>query len=178
MAGIKTVYVDLDGVYVDFVRGICEAHGQENPYLKEENLGVFHMAEMMGLSEEEFWKPSNNAAFWMNLKIMPDALMVMDLIEKAYDPKDIVIMTSPSGSPECSAGKHHWIINNLPKYKRQFFIGPPKHKAANPSCLLIDDYDNNIDKFRANGGQTLLVPRLWNSNWEKNTLKYLKASLK
>ena len=38
-----------------------------------------------------------------------------------------------------------------------------KHFCARPDALLIDDGDHNVEAFRANGGQTILVPRPWNS---------------
>jgi hypothetical protein len=78
--------------------------------------------------------------------------------------RNVYFFTAPTDFDECAAGKMHWIRRNAPAcMRRQFMIGSPKELAAKEDHLLIDDSDTNVETFRAEGGQVLLLPRRWNS---------------
>jgi hypothetical protein len=42
-------------------------------------------------------------------------------------------------------------------------LGSQKWLMAKPEHILIDDSDENCTLFRENGGQAVIVPRVWNS---------------
>lgn len=159
------VFVDLDGLLVDFVSAICKAHGVANPYYPgSPHLGNWDMEDVLGLTPEEFWAPANSFEFWDRLEFMPDGPEILATIEGSFGQENICILTSPCQAVQCSAAKHAWITRRLPQYKRRFFLGTAKHFFAAPHHLLIDDYDKNVDTFAEEGGMAILFPRPWNRN--------------
>lgn len=91
---------------------------------------------------------------------------------------NVCILTSPTKCPECLAGKLEWIVANTPTWMhRQYLIGARKHFCARPDALLIDDHEENVNKFREHGGRAILVPRPWNKLWRENTLEYLTREI-
>ena len=85
---------------------------------------------------------------------------------EAVGRENVCIATSPTKCPESLAGKLEWIHAHCPRWMhRQYAITPRKHLFARPDSLLIDDYGQNADRFRALGGHAILVPRPWNDNW-------------
>ena len=165
------VFLDLDGVLVDFVGGACKLHNVVNPYLKPENHGKYDMDKLINLKANQFWE-SMNYNFWANLDWLPDGQMLIKTILKYVSEEQVTILTSPISQPGCVDGKIHWIKTHLPMWKRSFFIGPPKHKISGPGKLLIDDHDVNIDKWlchkngKPTGGHAIQVPRVMN-RWHK-----------
>ena len=84
---------------------------------------------------------------------------------------------SPTKDPECLAGKLEWIHNHFPAWMhRQFAITPRKHLFARPDSLLIDDYGENVERFKAHGGHAITVPRPWNDHWAADPRKYLEEN--
>lgn len=159
------ILLDMDGVLVDFVSGACKAHNRTNPFdpLIEEAKGQFYIDKIWGMSDKEFWAPMESEHFWANLDWMEDGRRILELCECFAD--NVVLATSPTIHATSSSGKHIWINEHLPAYKRKFLIGAPKEIAASSDLILVDDSDKNIGKFAAAGGYGVLVPRPWNSLW-------------
>lgn len=154
--------LDLDGVLVDFVGGICRAHGQPNIYADGKNRGLYGMEEIMGLSATKFWEPANEE-FWASLDWMPDGREILAAAEEAFGANNVCLLTSPSLNVGATAGKVRWIYEHVPDYKRRFLIGAAKEFCAHDDAVLIDDYEVNIKKFAEHGGDVILVGRPWNS---------------
>lgn len=160
----KYCLVDLDGVLADFVEAACYEHCVENPYkASDEHLGTFDIAKATGIDNDEFWEPMNDHEFWLNLKLMPDAVHILMTIDKFFEPENVAICTAPSRSPESASGKMEWVQKMLPQYRRRLIITPAKHFLAHRGVLLIDDRDCNVKKFVADDGYGILYPRKWNS---------------
>ncbi len=51
----------------------------------------------------------------------------------------------------------------LGKYTRRTLLGDCKHACAHKGALLIDDSDEQVERFRQAGGWAILLPRAWNS---------------
>ena len=64
-------------------------------------------------------------------------------------------------------GKINWIDKNMPEYSRRYLIGPAKQFCAGPDSILVDDSNKNIEDFAEAGGNVILVPRPWNSNYRE-----------
>lgn len=154
--------IDLDGVLVDFVTGICAAHGSSNVYDDPANHGKYEMEVLLGLSATQFWKPANEQ-FWADLPITDDFHALLGIVESAFGAENVCLLTSPIANEGCTTGKVRWIYKHLPDYKRRFLIGPVKHFCAHERSVLVDDYDKNVNNFREHGGKAVLVPRPWNS---------------
>jgi hypothetical protein len=150
-------YLDLDGVLVDFVRGAFALHGKEIPYPEVR----WDFDKQLGIPPEVFWGKMGKD-FWEDLPWTQEGPDLIKALETIFGSDNIVLMTSPVGTPGGVEGKVNWIRRELPGYSRRFFIGPPKHMLAGPGKLLVDDHDENIDKFCAAGGKAIMVPRPWN----------------
>lgn len=150
------VFIDMDGVIVDFVRGAHKFHGIDGvwPYPR----GVWDFVPLTGLSDAEFWEPLG-FKFWSELHWTSDGHRIWDMVA-GHSP---AIITTPTLHLECPAGKMQWIRNHLPDMYRRTVITAAKEVCAHPNALLIDDNDQNVDKWRACGGVAILVPRIWNS---------------
>ena len=118
------IMLDLDGVLVDFVGGMCLAHAHTDPYGDPRNHGVFDMPPMWGMSNTKFWKPTKNAEWWAGLDWMPDGYSIYATCVEAVGVDNICILTACSCSPQCAAGKMMWMQKNLPGVA--WLAGPSK----------------------------------------------------
>lgn len=172
------IFLDLDGVLANFVKAMCFAHSQPDPYLNKESLGKFDMLPLMDLPVSEFWSPANTIEFWADMERLPDADAILEIVLDFVPAHEICLLTSPSPSPLSAAGKLLWIQRNYPSFSRRIMISAAKHFVAHENSLLIDDRDQNCNEFRDEGGQAILLPRPWNSNHAIATLHHLNAELK
>jgi len=151
---MNKIFLDMDGVIVNFVKGMCKMHGE--PEIKE-----WLTPQIFGLTIKQFWAPCNFTNFWANLEWMPDGCKILRTAEKIGD---VYILTAPTLSANSYSGKIKWIENNLIRYKHRTIICPCKELLAG-NGILVDDSDKNVDTFRKAGGQAILVPRPWNSRF-------------
>lgn len=172
-------FVDLDGVLVDFVHGICEAHGRENPYEYPENRGKYTIEKIWGMDADAFWEPLNNLEFWSSLKPTEHCYELIELVETHFGKEQVGLLTSPSRHSASVAGKAMWIQEHLPDYRRQFFIGAKKELTAHSRAVLIDDSDWKVKRFNKNGGNGCLFPAYGNSahEWAKYPIDYVTGYL-
>jgi len=150
-----TVFLDMDGVIVDFDGGVHKKYGIEP---EEHRTFDYDYNRMFGCSEQEFWS-SLDHDFWVNLEFTAWAKQLLEVLEP-YKP---CLLTSPARGQ--ASAKQDWIQKNLPEYFRQgrYLIGPGKRYCAKPNAILIDDYDKNIEQFTKAGGWGVLFPAPWNS---------------
>ena len=168
------IFCDLDGVLVDFYKGIENAINDKAPqgvserYLAsqeraKEALGEATLAEChLNKEDKDFKKPvrdfmqrvmSENRYFWMNLPWMKDGKKLWDFI-KGYDP---IILSRPVDL-QSVIGKKVWVKRNLdlPKERVQIRYDKSKYAKYNGKTgLLIDDYDKNIVAYNKSGGRTI-----------------------
>lgn len=159
------VFLDMDGVLVDFARPAFKLHGVEYANYPVgfgwDIIGAINFISPRPISESEFWGKMDEY-FWATL---PKTSLCDKLVTAAigyFGVENVAILTS-GGSPEAACGKLRWIKHNLP-IGMDVLIGASKHLLAGPSTLLIDDCDAQVDKFRESGGEAILVPRAWNSS--------------
>jgi len=151
-------FIDMDGVLVDFVGGAQAFYGRKlDPY----PAGDFDIVKALGMSSREFWNGLDES-YWANLPMLPDAALLLQLLEQSFGTMNLCLLTSPSRDPRSLSGKLRWIQKHLKKFERRFLIGPPKEFCAHPGSILFDDSDGNVDQFRRAGGAAVLVPRPWN----------------
>lgn len=137
---IRKLFVDLDGVLVDFNKGY-------------ENLTGIHL---VGAKNDfpGFWTPVNLAGigFWANLPWMPDGKLLWNNIGK-YRP---ILLSAPSKDVTSRIGKQLWVVNNLPTVKLVLAPRQEKRKFARKGYVLIDDRDENIEDWNKAGGIGIL----------------------
>lgn len=141
------IYVDMDGVIVDFNGGFKKISGGISPKDYEVTKG-----------KSEFWKLINNAGqpFWENLDWTPDGRVLWDFI-KAYSP---TILSAPSSKRESAIGKEVWVKKNLgSNVKLLLSKAGAKHAGIDLKkgiVILIDDMAKNVDPWNAGGGVGIL----------------------
>ena len=132
------VYCDMDGVIVDFERGYNNLTGREAPGFSSP------------YDKNEFWRSIDKAGakFWADLNWMPDGKQLWDYI-KQYNPK---LLTAPSMDPSSREGKLQWIEKNIPGTKAIFKQAKYKQDLAEPKAILIEDREDNIERWISAGG--------------------------
>ena len=138
-----TIYCDMDGVLVDFVKG----------YKKLTGIDTTNYVN----STPEFWQPvdEQGPSYWANLDWTRDGQQLWSYIKK-YKPN---ILSSPSRSMTSKVGKQAWVQIHIPKsqYKELFLY--PRHEKQlfdGENKILIDDLVKTIDEWNAKGGTGIL----------------------
>ena len=164
---MKTVFLDLDGVLVDFVGGLHKLWSipydlTNYPYEKAkwdmllDIPGVDNFSEVDDACDREFWHRLN----WIH-----DG---RDIFKHIFDrfTNDIYLLTTPMSNLGSWTGKALWVNRNIPVFNKRLIItSASKSLLAGPGTLLIDDRDKNVEEFIAAGGNACLVPRPWNKGY-------------
>ncbi len=192
MPNIDTVFVDLDGVLVDFVdsarraliaKGVIEPISHEDMMAKWPR-GNFEFHDVFNVPEGKVWGALDRLGedFWAEMEPTADFRELWSMLSIPFrsDNGHIVVCTSPSKDPGSAAGKIRWMERHISKGFRAFIVTPVKHMLARPGAVLVDDSDEKVNKFREHGGQAILVPRLWNSDhkFADNAAQVVKAELR
>lgn len=183
---IEAVYLDMDGVLSDFVTSSIEALGfSPDEILKKVKPGDYDgIYQALGMDEDAFWfkigrLPGGEApgsGLWESMKPYPWRNEVLEIARNAGP---TWILTSPSRAAGSSYGKVRWLQRWLGESFRDYILAPRKWNLARPGTLLIDDSDGNVRKWRRNGGDAILFPRLWNSAHvvKDEAVKQLRAEI-
>jgi len=164
------IFLDMDGVIVDFVMPAMAMHNAEitgeTAFPKGFGWDILGATNKIRkdrgfnkLSASQFWN-ALGYSFWANLRPYPLAFRLISRLETVGD---VYFATSPTLSGACFAGKYDWVRHNLPHLKRKLIITADKTVLATANSILIDDRDRNVDDFIECGGQAILVPRPWNN---------------
>lgn len=157
---IKHILVDLDGVLANFFDAALELHGFD---VATYPAGEWDIATVLKISADEFWsKIDADESFWRELQPYPWTNAFLSWLDDTRIPWTVA--TSPSRNPFCAAHKIEWMRKHFgrPAFKN-YMIGSRKELMANPTTILIDDSDMNVDAFAQAGGLTYLFPQHWNA---------------
>lgn len=172
-------FLDIDGVLNQYVSAACKLHDKPNPYETEPDnwLGRWDFfAAWGGMPAWKFYHPQN-LAFWTNIPLADDAQQIVAEVEAKFGRDNVCLLTAPVLVDGCLEGKAAWVRSRFPQHSKRLLIGSCKEFCASPDACLIDDSDDNVNKFRAAGGNAILVPRPWNSLHGADTLTYLREAL-
>ena len=146
------VYVDLDGVLVNFKKAI-EAIG-----LKLDDLD-----NKPGMAWSRIAKAGEN--FWAHAPWMKDGKELWDFVKK-YNP---TILSAPTTANSSKTGKRIWVKNELGQNIEVILCKKSeKQNYADEKSILIDDFDKNIDQWKSRGGIGILHTNA------KDTIRKLK----
>jgi 5'(3')-deoxyribonucleotidase len=142
------VYVDMDGVLADFFGEIAREHRVE--YWREihrKELGIDQIAQQTG--------------FFAKLPPMPNAGNLMQGVVSIASKYSILSSPLLSNVEESSEEKADWLRRHLKQHQPQAVIfDHEKYKFARQADgtpnILIDDWDTNINLWKANGGIGIL----------------------
>ena len=174
---IRHIFLDMDGVLVDFVNPALELHEQLDAFDRWPP-GEWDIPKVLGISKSQFWSKIDAVghAYWSQ---MPPYQWTHQLVQLVTRIAPFSILSSPSLHPECPTGKVLWLREHLDPNFRDYLFGHQKHLCARPDVVLIDDSDTNVEKFRGHGGQAILFPQHWNSNHQvEDRLEYVTSELK
>ena len=143
--GIK-VFLDMDGVVVDFVGGLHRALGVEYnhkdyPY-EASKYDMFEdlCARTNGkVSMDNLYSACDNAAFWSGLDWDPMGEDICDTIaEVTKDWKNSVcICTSPMPKPDAWAGKVAWLNKHLPDVTTWIVIATSTRRVRGGNLCFV-----------------------------------------
>lgn len=179
------ILLDMDELLSDFVGGACREWGKTAAEVEQHwEPGrwdiVPPLAAALGepLTDLAFWdRLHNRAEFWAGLDPLPWVDELVDAAARWTD--DWWVVTSPSHCPSSYYGKAQWLKRQFGRRFDRFHLTPHKHLFARADTLLIDDRDDNVDRFIAAGGKGLVFPRHHNSQHRHkgDPLKYVLAKL-
>jgi 5'(3')-deoxyribonucleotidase len=151
------IFLDLDGVIIDWAKGVCNWFGI--PYEPEKITHWYIMPELVNLEPNNFWDSLNSRKFWEHLELYPDA---RSFIEELNQYGQVILFTSPAHN--CAGYRQKWIEHYLPElfYENLYILGAPKWACAHSGTILIDDHDVNCKEFIHHGGKAILYPQPWN----------------
>ncbi len=136
-------------------------------------------------SMRSFWDRFSSDV-WANMPRSEEFSFIMETAINMVGTEGILIATAPICGPkisekattECLTGKYQWIKEHFPPFlHRSFSMTPAKHFLATPESLLLDDCDENVEKFRAAGGQAVLMPRPWNKAHGEDPIQYIALEI-
>ena len=137
------VYIDMDGVLVDFFDAWAKLMGKKNfRDIKDIDKGL------QAIRDKD--------DFWLKLRPTPNAGKLLALVRKLKG--SYTILSSPlADDPRSEPHKRMWVEKNLKQFPpKAVIITGNKAKYAQQSDgtpnILIDDFGQNIDKWNAAGG--------------------------
>jgi len=179
------IFIDMDGVLVDFVGGAADLFNRDHKELLQNwPAGEYDICKVLDIPTDEFWAEINRhgKGWWEALSPTKECFELIEMVEK-IDP-EWTVATSPSQDPNnplaeamAAAGKIAWMQKHLNKGFRRYMIGPAKYLLAGPDRVLIDDSKKKCMKFWSSGGLFALFPRPWNDLGSIDALDYMQLRL-
>lgn len=167
------ILLDVDGVMVDLIEGICQLYGTTSNDIKEKWRVTSnnwtdeheHISPTLGTTSQDIWDKMEECGpdFWLELKEYPWARTLYDYC-KSKAPTYFV--TAPTPYEGCLRGKLEWMkrFTGDPMFM-DYLIGRPKFLCAGRGQnILIDDSKKNCKAFNLHGGRSILFPQYWNGN--------------
>ena len=157
------IYCDMDGVLVDFERGVVDfiTKALEEGRAEElkEKIGRDYITtdDLAGPTKNNdirdymYKELQHNAEFWENLPWISNGQRLW----AALAPHNPNILTTPMGYGS-EIGKQAWIDKNLNPPPKKVFMSKEKYLWANKNSILIDDFTKNTIPWEERGGIALL----------------------
>ncbi len=164
------VFVDLDGVLVDFFGSMARALGRD--WDPDQCRGEYDPGKIFGCRTDLFsvFGPD----FWETADWMPDGRDILAAVLEVVPRERVFICSSPTHETASPMGKLRWIERNMPGWARHYILTPFKQALVSPGAIILDDHDEQISacvkeivKRRVDDSHPILVPRPWNSLWRK-----------
>ena len=173
------IFLDMDGVLANFVKGALEAHSLDVGMFLEKwgsYKGIFDICKVIKMSSTTFWEGIDSCSgFWENLEAHEWTENLMDLCS-IYG--DVFICTTPSLHSNSCAGKIRWLQKHFGYGFRKYILTEYKSLLAGSNRVLIDDRDKNISSFHDAGGNGIVFPQIWNSRHDvADKMEYVKERL-
>lgn len=159
------VFLDMDGVLVDFLGGLHSVFKEDYDYdVYPYTLGKWNALDELrgGTVPFEIIDGACCERLWAKLNWMHDGIRIYEAVISNFD--DVTLLTTPMPNPGSWTGKYLWVKEVLGPCmaKKMIITSGSKSVVAGPDTCLIDDRDKNVKDFGEAGGSAILVPRPWN----------------
>lgn len=150
-----TIYLDMDGVIVDFLESFYKltklATGKSYDY--NDFLAKYGLKKSQELIDSVLKKAG--ISFWSDMKPMSNYNLLVDYILDNF--MEVYVLSSiEKGGPDAEIGKREWLRKNHVNIPMSNVITVSscrqKKKYADDDKILIDDYVNNIQDWKQAGG--------------------------
>ena len=158
---IGRIYLDMDGVLADWIRGVAMLFTTNPDALMAnwDHEAGSDICPQLGISMDMLWQRIDCAgeAFWSGLPAFP---WTHYLWQSCQDIARTTVLSSPSWHPSSLAGKLQWLDKHFggPVAFRRYLIGPEKRAVAAPGRVLIDDREKMCLEWEEEGGKAILFP--------------------
>lgn len=175
---IDRVFIDMDGVLVDFVRGALTP--DELAAYEKISKGKPSLWGFLGITEDEFWQRTIHPDWWFNLPQLPWCFQLMHIVDEHFPNAEVFFLTKPHSAPNCIPGKERWISEILGYDAGRVICTKHKTLFARSGSLLIDDTSWYIGSWNAAGGHGILFPALSNElhEFESEAIYFILPQLK
>lgn len=149
---IKKIYFDLDGVLADFDRGVEEILGL---------LALPQTAKTEAQDDELFAAMAKADHFYDHLNFMPGAEEMFRKIYDKYGDKVEILSGIPKPRRNvvtAGADKRSWVKRELSDklVVNIVYREEKKDYCTGKDCILIDDFEKNIQEWEQMGGTGIL----------------------
>ncbi len=149
---VEKIYFDMDGVLADFDRGVEEICRVKSNKQESEN------PEADRLMWESISKTDH---FYDRLEPMPGAIELFCFLFEKYGDRCQILSAVPKphrNIPTAREDKINWVKRLLPEgvIINLVYRAEKQDFAKNRNCILIDDYQINIDEWTKSGGTGVL----------------------
>lgn len=144
---MQTVFIDMDGVTVNWTLGMCRANNL--PYPKNAKLKPYGLAEF--LTRKQIDAAHTPIEFWTGLPSYPWTSPLIDLVDITCPHWQF--LTKACVSPWSYSGKALWIESYCSQHSKRLIIcRGSKALVGKPGDILIDDHPENIGEWNKMGG--------------------------
>ena len=145
---MKLIYIDLDGVCVDFTKNVSEMFKlTDTPIHSPENLAPWTYE---GEERQRLNIVMETYNFWVNLE---PYLWSRGLVELCQKYGDVRFLSKARPNSGCMAGKMDWIFKYFPEMKyKTILTTQDKWVCSSPNSILIDDDLRHKDGWTNGGG--------------------------
>lgn len=147
-----SVYVDLDGVLANFNKAACQTFGLTYPTRSR----MWHtwLQDQSGVNLEQWYATmAADPQVWDRIEAFPWTPKLVQCLD-VHAP-EWKILSATTHDPICWSSKVKWVLERLfpvTSIHRLILVGGRKYELARPGDLLIDDWTENIEQWRARGG--------------------------
>ena len=150
---LPRVWVDMDGVLVNFDKHACKAHGVVYP--SNTVLGHSWLYDQLGCTVDHFLDTVDQTPdFWQNLEPYPWTAALIQFLDIEFP--DWRILSGGTHNGASWGGKVDWVRKHLQLpglEKLNLVYGARKSHLCRPGDILIDDHVLNCNEWLAAGGR-------------------------
>lgn len=162
---MKTILLDADGVFVNFVKGYLDIIERvTGKRFTEDQITEFDIGKALGLSEADMRDVYNSiqTGFCKRLEPLPGAI---EAIQRIMLNHNVYVVTSPwTGVDTWDSERRTWIKVHLGLDKSRVLSGSAKHLVRG-DFFIDDKAENCVDWQDANPNGTAVM---WRSPWNQN----------